>query len=441
MPPADLINRLQLAQARCLEILGEMDQAIALAQRVVETERSATQLPALIRLARLYERTSQYDEALQTLHTALPLADPLSIEAAKIWNIFGLIYRYRSALDESIAAHGKALTICKAIDDPLELAESQANLSLTYRVMADYETAVFHLEQALAIAKRLDHQEKISGFTHSLGVLYWQQDDLVNAQACMTESLAIAEQLNHKRLMAICANGLGVIARRTYEHDKALRHLHRALRLAEEVGDMSLQSIMVGIIGLVYQDIGDYEQAIAYLQKAADQDRSMGTLAGVGRHLGNIGDAHRLQQQYVAALPYFEEAIELLRQTAAPYYLCWVLVSYAYCLFEVGRIDEARVANAEGGRVAAEIGREVYELFSLLLAARIQAQTGDVAGAIAHIHELRSRFTTPEFTAEIDFTLWQISGDAAHRETAVTQITALYKRTQIDAYRIRLENV
>jgi predicted ATPase len=84
MPPADLTNRLQLAQARCLEILGEMEQAIALAQHVVETERSATQLPALIRLARLYERTSQYDEALQTLHTALPLADPLSIEAAKI---------------------------------------------------------------------------------------------------------------------------------------------------------------------------------------------------------------------------------------------------------------------------------------------------------------------------------------------------------------------
>ena len=374
LPPSVLVNRLRLAEARCLEVLGEPAQAIALTQGVVEANRPETQLPALIRLGRLYERTSEYDLALSTLDKALALADEQAVEAAQIWNIFGIIYRYRGMTDESIQAHRKALTICSVLDEPLVLAETHADLSLSYKDKAAYDEAVIHIEQALTIAKRLGHDERISGFTHSLGVLYWQQDKLDKAAACWTQSMAIAERLNYTRLVAICCNGLGVIARRNQRFDEALRYLRRALHLAQQLEEKSLQAIMLGIIGMVYQDMGEYQPAVEHMQQAVEIDRSTGAISGVGRHLGNIGDTLKIQHRYADALPYFEEAIGYFRQSTAYYYLCWVLISYAECLLALGRVAEAAKANGEGGALAAEIGREPYQQISVELAAKIQKQ-------------------------------------------------------------------
>ncbi|MEM7112637.1 MAG: tetratricopeptide repeat protein [Chloroflexota bacterium] len=443
-------NRLRLAEAKCLEALGNLSQAIKITRRVVQQLETAsnsqteltelttlTKLQALIRLGRLYERTSKYTLADKTLRAALPLAQPFSLEAAQIWNILGLILRYRGDANDSIKAHKKALTICQTLEDELETAETLSNLCLSYKDIAAYDTAINHVQQALAIVKRLNHREKICGFTHSLGVIYWLQEKLAEAEACWLESLAVAEEINLKRIIAICCNGLGIIARRTHRYDEALRYLNRALHLSQELQDRSLQGVMLGIIGSVYHDIGQLEEAITYTQQAAAMTHSSGAVTSVGIHLGNIGDFLLLRHRYEEALSYFEEAIAYLRQGTADYYLGWVLVSYATCLFEHGRFAEATTANTEGSQLATQFNRRFYKLRSQLLQARLQAQAGEIDAALARLSPLQQQFNTPEDRAEIEYTSWQITKNPTTRAAAEKRFAALYKKTKQASYQTR----
>lgn len=437
LPPSVLVNRLWLAEADLRQRLGDLAGAVVLVQRVVDTEFPETRLPALISLGRLYEQRSEYDLAIGILQEALKQAEPQSREAAQIWSILGSVYGYRGPLEKRIAAHKQALAVNLALEDELQSAETYYMLGMIYKDTGAYDQAMAHIEQAIAIAERLNHRELIARFTYSLGVIYWRQDELDQAQVLYEQALSIVQELNHKRLISFCLGSLGVLAKRRRNYDEALRYYQQAVQLAEQMDDKSTQAIYLGNIGNVYMDLGQYEDAINYLKRAAELDRKAGALGGVARHYGNIGDTLKYQRRYKEAVPYYEEAIPHLRQIGANYFLCWVLVSYAECLFELGRLPEAQAANAEGGKVAAEIGRDIYQMFSLLLDARIQAKNGNVAASVAQVAALRERFTMPEMLAEIAYTLWQINGDPASRADAEVRLTALYKDTKRAHYRTR----
>ena len=437
LPSSLLVNRLRLAEADFQQRMGDLAGAEALVRRVLESELSPTRLPALIALARLAEQRSEYDAAIAILQEALSLADPQSREAAQIWNILGAIYKYRGPMEERIAAHEQALAINLVLEDELQSAECHYMLSMIYKDSGAYDQAMDHIQQALAVAERLNHRERIGRFTYNLGLIYWRQDNLEQAQVCYERALTIVEELKHKRLISMCVGGLGVLAKRRRDYDAALGYYRQAVHLAEQIDDKSIQAIYLGNIGNIYMDLGQYERAVAHLTRAADIDRSIGALGGMARHYGNIGDTFTLQRRYEEALPYFEEAIPHLRQIGANYFLCWVLVSYAESLFELGRLQEAQVANEEGGRLATEIGREYYQLMSILLEARIQATVNDSQVIIDSLHTLPERFATPEMLAEIDYALWQISGDPARRSAAEKRFMQLFDETKRDRFRIR----
>lgn len=441
LPISGLHNRLCLAEAACALKLGDFGTTKVVVEAVLATGIAETRLAALIMLGRLYERRTEYDTAVAVLQEALTLAESQSKDAARIWNILGQIYAYRGPMEKRIAAHQHALAISSALGDELQTAECFATLSEIYKDTGAYDEAMAHIKQALTIVERLDHRANIGLYTQKLGTLYWRQERLAEAQTCYEKALAIVQELNHKRSIMICTGSLGILAKRRRDYDQALDCYRRAVQLANQLGDKASQAVYLGNIGNVYMDIGPYTRALDYYQRAIALDRAAGALGGVGRHLGNIGDMLKFQQRYAEALPYFEEAIPYLRQGALHYFLCWVLVSYAECLFEVGRFEEAGTVNAEGGQLAAEMDREFYYSSSLILNARMLAENGDMETAVAQLNALRPQTTYPEILAEIDFFLWQIGADPASRAAAADGFAHLYQETRRVRYRERLASV
>ena len=164
---------------------------------------------------------------------------------------------------------------------------------------------------------------------------------------------------------------LGVIAKRRRQYHVSLDYYLQAVQMAEELGDRSTMAVYTGNIGNTYRELGQYEQAIETLRKAAKLDEEAGAPAGVARHLGNIGDTYIAQGKFAEALPYFDEAIPHLRKANNRYFLCWLLVTKAEVLYELGRYEEAHTLNAEGGPMAQETERESYLLRSQNLAKKL----------------------------------------------------------------------
>ena len=432
-----LVNRLRLAEATCLQKLGDLDRAVALVEQIVRSDAVETQLPALIRLARLYERRADHEEAIATAQQALALAEPQSAEAAQIWRILGAVYQYRGSLEKRLEAHRQTLSINETLGDELQSAESHTQLSLIYKDTGQYEEGINHAKQAIAIAERLGHRERLAQYVNNLGRIYVRQGEYELAQTCYEQVQEIATALNHKQFLTISIGNLGSIFKIRRDYATALRHYERAIEIAEQIGDKASQAVFLGNTGNAYMDIGQYDRAIIYFERAATIDGDSNA-PSIGRHLGNTGDALKFQHRYADALPYFEQAIPYLRKSDATYFLCWVLVSYAECLFEVGRFDEARAANLEGEQLATEIGREIYQLFSTLLAARLDARNGNRLATIERLKNLRKQESDLEYLAEIDFAIWQISGEQADLTVAQESNMRLYNETKRERYRTRL---
>jgi predicted ATPase len=441
LPPSVLVNHLRLAEASCRQRLGDLAGAVTLVEGVIESALPETKLAAFIALARLNEKRSEYDTAIGILQEALALAGPNSRESAEIWTILGSIYSYRGPMEKRIEAQKKALAINVALEDRLQTAECHNLLSMIYKDLGEYNEALAHIEQALTVAEEMNHRENIGRFTQKLGQIYWRMDELEKAKENYEKALTIAMEINHKRLISICSGGLGVLAKRRREYEVALQYYWQSVQLAMEIDDKSIQAVYLGNTGNAYMDLGQYDRAIETLKEAAELDRSIGAKGGVARHQANIGDAYKFQGLFEEALPFFEAAITPIREIEGNYYLCWVLVSYAQCLLALGRVEEARAANQEGGKVAAEIDRSYYLLMSLLLEAQMEASEGKLDDVAGYFEELRRRFTTLEMVAEIDEMLWQITGDTAARESARESLSRLYEETKRERFRRRAANL
>lgn len=440
--PLSLVNQMRLAQVVFCEKLGDLETAMGLAQQVIDTGDEGWSVPAFIALGRLHELRGEYEQSVAALERALQVVQDGSADMAHIWGILGSVHRNRGAVEACIRAQEQALRINHVLGLEMQAAENHANLSLIYKDTGAYVEAIAHIQEALTIAQRLNHRENIGRFTQNQGLLHWQQDELDKAHDCYRRALQIAEELNHKRGMAMCTGGLGVLARRRYRFDEALEHYRRALKLAEELGDKSMQATLLGNTGNVHMEMGQYRRAAAYYERAMALDRAAGAMAGVARHLGNMGDTLKYQARYAEALPLFAEAIPHLRQAGAHYYLCWVLVSYAECLFALGRYEEAQQANEEGGQLAAEIGRTQYHAMSELLAARLLAVGGALEQAQTRLLQLQASSFEAEIQAdiqaEIGYALWEITGDAAAYQAAQAQFARLYEEKKVARHKARL---
>lgn len=413
LPPSLLVNRLHLAQTHCLEVTGDLATAVTLAQQVVESAFTETQLEAQIRLGRLYERTSQFDLGSDILNQALKVAKPHSESAAEAWNILGLIDRYQGRMNESLENHQRALDIYYRTENEPEIAESLANLGLTYGLTDVFDKAMTYLQEALSIVERLNHFEKICGFTYTLAVLHWRQDELTEAETYMEKSRSMAVKHNYKRILTISLNGLSIMHNRRFDYVKGLELAHEALQLADELGDTNLQAIMLSLVGNANRYLGNYAEAVPYVERSIEINRQNRTLSGLAISLGNMGETHVEQQQFAQAIPYFAEAIELLRQLDSSYYLCWALTAYALCLFSCGRFEEARNHNAEGKRVAKEVKREPYILFARLLEARLKAVDEDVNTGLTLLDDIERDYSEPLYAAELAYARWLIAQDPA----------------------------
>ncbi|MEM7335334.1 MAG: BTAD domain-containing putative transcriptional regulator, partial [Chloroflexota bacterium] len=89
-----IVHHLRFAEATCLQKLGHLDAAIRLIEPLTIHDDVESTLPALIRLAELYQAQEKQTLAADTLHKALSLADPGSEETAVIWNTLGIVYRH-----------------------------------------------------------------------------------------------------------------------------------------------------------------------------------------------------------------------------------------------------------------------------------------------------------------------------------------------------------
>ena len=286
-------GRKQYEESLKLERAGKYDEALLLAQRVLEirerylTVENHDVAEAIIRLADIYTDRGEYVKAEPFYRRALDICENMlgkdhPSTARSLNNLAGLYYLqgrqleaeplYRRALDIKEKALGK---------DHLSIAKSLNNLAMLYGSQGKYAEAEPLYQRALDIFEKAlgkDHPDTAECLSNLAGP-YFLQGKYADAEPLFKRALDIKEKALGK------------------DHLDTARSLNN--------------------LAVLYREQGRYAEAEPLFRRAlATQEKTLGKdHPSIARSLNNLASLYSLQGKYVEAEPLYRRAL-VIRETA-----------------------------------------------------------------------------------------------------------------------------
>lgn len=333
--------------------VGKYDEAIALAQRLVELtgtrfgKEHAVYANALDILGDLYREKGRYAEAEPLYKSARGLLEkqfgPDHREVGQSLNRLGLLYWSQGRYAEAEPLYKRALAIDeKALGpDSPTIGTLLNNLAVLHVRQGRYEEAEPLYERARAIAEKAlgpDHPDVGRALTH-LALLYANQGRYAEAEPLYQRALVIREG--------------------------ALGHNH-----PEVAGTLNS-------LALLYVAQGRYTEAEPLYRRALSiDDAALGSEhPNMVSRLNNLADLYRVQGRYAEAEPLYKRALAVAEKALGPnhHHVGSVLNNLAWVYSAQGRTTEAEplytralaIAERALGPDHPEIGTHLHNLAAL----------------------------------------------------------------------------
>lgn len=366
--------KLVLWKARILHYLNQLDQALAVLARPIQTfeaEGDWVSLAEALAIKGMCLRfKGTYHEAKEVLTRARSLLlehdGPTSAltEARKELGItYGMCGEFARALEELKGV----LDIYQAQGDAYNIAHVSDQLGIALASLGRLEEAVGHFERARVRWLKLGNDELLIQTLTNLGMLYHHQGELDRAEKVNRQALEKARQRGSVYAEAHLLDSLAGVQRDRGQPAEAIQRYRRALDLARELDDAYLSiEIMDGLANAqrMSSDIGDAEATVR--QAAADAEERGGVfwLGICNVTMGLIQRDRGLLKQAVASL---ERAVTLLKEGDAKRELAEAYFHLAEVYFSLKRKRLALDCLDAAARLTQELG---YDHFLRLEAAR-----------------------------------------------------------------------
>jgi CHAT domain-containing protein/tetratricopeptide (TPR) repeat protein len=343
---------------------GKFDQAVPVAERILELERQAgggmtmRVAEALSRLAELHEPRGDWRRALELRREAVSVRE--RVDGKDHWRMADA--RLALAFAEKVAGLGAAdrakvqAALRKEQEATRLFAQSKyeqvervtLEVLATYQAMVGPETAevarAWHLigrthlrrgdprgakepnAQALRIRREVlpaGHPD-IAGSLNNLGFAHSLSRDYVAARRFHEEALAIRRKAlprDHPDL-AQSLNNLGLVQRELREYAAARANHEQALAIFRKTRPKDHPDLAISLnnLGNVHEDLREYaaakksyEEALAIFRKALPADHP-----DLAQSLHNLGILNYRLRDLAAARKNFEEALAIRRKTLPP---------------------------------------------------------------------------------------------------------------------------
>ncbi len=407
--------------------LYAIDEAIRLYQSVVaHSPEQENQLRAMIQLARLYQRISDWESSEKMLTDGLKLAHP----GRENYNRLQILLAQ------------------------LQMRQSQ------------YQTALDILKETYASCLALGDKAILAQCVGSMGIVYYFQDALDDCLACYEEALQLSQELNDEENEAVWLSNVAIVHTYRNENETALRYQEQVLIVQKRLGNQEQTAVTLGNVGNSYGQLGQFEKAITYHKEALFIRNEWGDKAGVGTHLRDMGVDYaeagfeqsafdcfwqaltldvelgrrdacgislfhlsalmRKQSDFANAKRMIVLAVELLRAASSRLFLCRSLLSLIEQLWDDGAFEQIEKLLEEATQVASEIEAPHEALACQLTAVQLQVAQNQISSAEA-VTKLQTISPIDDVQrADIGIAIWQIDPQQeAIRQKTVEQIESL----------------
>jgi len=338
--------------AAVYEKRGEYEQALqacarGLALLPANQQNSLEMARLLIERSRIYRQQGQNEDAARDGEQSLAIVENSThyTEIAQAHNTLGLIYRVSEPV-KAIRHLEQGLAVLERTGNEYEAAKSYNNLAILY-YQTDLSRSIAYFERTLATMKRFGNVGEEATAYMNLGTVHYAQGNYAQAIDYYQRSLTMCQQLRHNPGIADCHINLGEAYRAQGNLTQAIAHLEEGLRIAQDIGAQDAEAECHRQLAECYLEIKAPERALTACEKALVYVKSMGNRQEEAAIYRVVGKAHTDLRNPSAAIANLEHSITLLRELAQEFDLGATLCDYARILKEAGERAAARAALAE----------------------------------------------------------------------------------------------
>jgi len=313
--------KLVLWKARILHYLNQLDQALAVLARPIQTfeaEGDWTSLAAALVVKGMSLRfKGAYHEAKEVLTRARSLLlqhdGPTSVltEARKELGItYCMCGEFAKALEELKGV----LDIYQGQGDAYNIAYVSDQLGVTLSGLGRLDEAVGHFERARVRWLKLGNDELLIQTLTNLGMLYYYQGELDRAEEVTRQALEKARQRGSVYAEAYLLDSLAAVQRDRGQLTEGIQQYRRALELAGELDDAYLSIYIMDGLANAQRMCGNIADAERTAKQAAADAEERGGVFELGICNVTLGLIQRDRGLHKEAVASLERAITLLRK-------------------------------------------------------------------------------------------------------------------------------
>lgn len=331
-------------------------RAVDYGLRLPETQSEAVQL--VDALFPLVERRGYWAEWIPILQQAIATTDAPCLQA-KLTNQCGMMHRFLSQIEQTIAAHEQAVALARQHncleelgrayfylgnvyhfdkrqyhraqtfvekaretfaqaglgEDPIKQGATLNLLGLTVAGQGKYAEAQALYRRAIAYWEKSSQILFLARTWNNLGMAYSQAHQFAEALDCYDQADAILDQSPNDFDRIQIANNRAVVY---YDQEKYAEAVEIILRInvapLQQSGDLITEARLYSNAGGAYMHLGNLEQAEAYLRAAIELWQQAGDQGELAYSLGLLAETAVARGDVVTARSLLTEAVALLAQ-------------------------------------------------------------------------------------------------------------------------------
>lgn len=341
------------------------NRTLAMLERLSPEERApfqSLQLAARCSLGEVLTLVGRYDEALAQYNAAwtllTPETNPAQIvqQTADLCHQMAQVYERRSEYDQALQWLDKGLASLDRAQPSPQMARLY-NLSGYVRMRrGDYGLAQAQLEHALVLAQESGLRQIAANSLRTLGSTLWYLGDYAQAQALYEQALPIYREIGDRQGEGATLNNLGIVASNLGDDAGARAYYEQALSFYREIGDRQGEGRALGNLGVTSDLLGAYAEAHTYYEQALNICREIGDRQGEGNTLINLGIVSQTLGNYATAQRYSEQALQICQEMGHPLGEALANLNLGTILHSIGKYAQARPHYERALRILKEIG-------------------------------------------------------------------------------------
>lgn len=318
---------------------------------------------------------------------------------ARALNNIGNVLYEEGKLAEAKSYYEQTLAIYREIDSKRGLAGALGNLANVMDSMGDLAATRQMQEQALAAFRDVGDKRGTASTLDNLGNVLVELGDLSRARTCYEEALGIFEQISFKRGKSFALGSLGGVLALQGDLEAGRRHMEEGLAIREELNEQDL----------------------------AAQSRTQ--ISGIALEQGRFAEGEALSRRAVAQFA----------QDKAADSEAWASAVLAKNLLGQRNLAEARRVSDRAVALSLRSGSRYPRFEAMLAQARVLAASGDTFQAAAKAEAVRSeanKYGYVVYELEAHLLLGEIEVNSRNRSSGQARLSALEKDANSKGFRL-----